>query len=90
MTNSQVLPPPVELVKLQLHRQAEWYAGNRRWINISGLSTCLFPTSLALLDPLQGMPAGLRTEVLQGTTPLAEESFVATGSVAFMLEKSSG
>ena len=66
------------------------YGGNRGWINISGLNTRLFPASLALLDPLQSMPAGLLTEVLQGTTPLTQESLVATGPVAFMLENSSG
>jgi hypothetical protein len=66
------------------------YGRTRWWINISGLNARLLPAPLALVDPLQGLPAGQRTEVLQGTTPLAQESFVATRPVAFMLEKSSG
>jgi hypothetical protein len=66
------------------------YGGTRWWINISGLNTRLFPAPFPLLDPRQRMLAGLRTEVLQGTTPLAQKCFVATGPVAAMLEKSSG
>jgi hypothetical protein len=56
-------------------------------INMSGLNARLSPTPLSLPYPLQRLPARVRTEALQGTSPLLRESLVAPRPVARMLEK---
>jgi hypothetical protein len=63
------------------------YGERRQRINISGLNARLFPALLPFSDTLHCAPAGVRAEVLQGTSPLARESLVATRSVAVMVEK---
>jgi hypothetical protein len=65
------------------------YARDRRRINISGLCARLFPAPLTLLDSFQGLPAIVRTEVLQRASAPAQEGFVAAGPVAAGLEKTS-
>jgi hypothetical protein len=74
-------------MKLQLHRQAEMYGESRGWINMSGLNPRLFPAPLPLLHSLQRLPAGARTEALQGTSPLQREVLVAPWPVARVREK---
>ncbi len=54
---------------------------------MSGLNPRLFPSPLSLLDALQRTSARVRTEALQGTSPLAHESLVAAGPVTAMVEK---
>ena len=54
---------------------------------MSGLNARLFPTPLPLLDPLQRAPARVRTEALQGTSPLVRESLIAARPVARVREK---
>jgi hypothetical protein len=56
-------------------------------INMSGLNARLFPAQFPIHNPPQGAPARVRTEALQGTSPLARESLVAPRSVARVLEK---
>jgi hypothetical protein len=87
MANAQMLPTPIELMKLQLHRQAEWERESSLAINMSGLNACLFPAPLPLVDPLQRPAARRTTKALQGASPLRGESFVAPRSVARVLEK---
>jgi hypothetical protein len=52
-----------------------------------GLNARLFPAPLSLYNSLQGAMAGLRTEALQGTSPLVRESLVTPRPVARVLEK---
>jgi hypothetical protein len=63
------------------------YANAVGWINISGLNARLFPAPFPLFNQLQRAPAGVRTETLQGTSPLPHEGLVASWPVARMIEK---
>jgi hypothetical protein len=63
------------------------YAGRGQWINMLELSPRFFPAPLPLLDSFQRTPAPSRTEALQGTSPLAHDSFVAAWPVAGLVEK---
>jgi hypothetical protein len=63
------------------------YSQHCRRINISRLNARLFPAPLPLLNPFQRAPAGLRTETLQGTSPLTCEALVTAWPVAAMVEK---
>jgi hypothetical protein len=54
---------------------------------MSGLNARLFPAPLALLHALHRAPAGVRTEALQGTSPLVREVLVAPWPVTGVLEK---
>jgi hypothetical protein len=63
------------------------YVEARRRINISVLKARLFPPPFPFADALQRAPADLRTETLQGTSPLLREVLVASRSVAATVEK---
>jgi hypothetical protein len=63
------------------------YGESSLTINMSGLNARLFPAPLPLLHPLQCSPALLRTEALQGTSPLMGESLVTARPIARVLEK---
>jgi hypothetical protein len=63
------------------------YGQSAPTINISGLNARLFPTPLPFPDSFQRASAHLRTETLQGTSPLVRELLVAPRSVADVLEK---
>jgi hypothetical protein len=63
------------------------YRGIALALNMSGLNARLPPAPLALLDSLHGAPACMRTEALQGASPLVREVLVASWPVAGMLEK---
>jgi hypothetical protein len=63
------------------------YGQHRRRINIADLNARLFPPLLPLLNPRQRAPATVRTEMLQGTSPLRRESLIAPRPVAGVLEK---
>jgi len=54
---------------------------------MSGLNARLFPAPFPLLNAFQRSPTLMRTETLQGTSPLLCESLVAARPVARMLEK---
>jgi hypothetical protein len=56
-------------------------------INMPGLNARLLPALLPLLHPLQRLPAFVRTEALQRTSPLPRESLVAPRPVARVREK---
>jgi hypothetical protein len=63
------------------------YGPHRHRINMSGLNARLFPPPLPFPDALQRALAGLRTETLQGTSPLLREALVAPRPVAATIEK---
>lgn len=63
------------------------YVEPRRRINTSGLKARLFPPPFPFADALQRAPADLRTETLQGTSPLLREALVAARPVAATVEK---
>jgi hypothetical protein len=63
------------------------YASALGRINIFGLKARLFPALLSFPDALQRAPALWRTEVLQRTSARTDESLVAAGTVAGMVEK---
>jgi len=63
------------------------YGQSSPTINMSGLNARLFPTPLPFPDSFQRAAARLRTETLQGTSPLVRELLVAPRPVAGMLEK---
>jgi hypothetical protein len=54
---------------------------------MSGLNARLLPTPLPLLHAFQRTPAALRTEALQGASPLLRESLVTARPVAATIEK---
>ncbi len=88
MVYSQVLPTKIELMKLKLHQNRLNVKANLAGGSISSaLKPRLFPSALPFTDALHRVPASVRAIVLQGTSPLACESLVATRSVARMLEK---
>jgi hypothetical protein len=47
------------------------------------------PAPLALPDSLHRAPARARTEALAGRSPLSDESLVAAGAIATVIEKNS-
>ena len=78
----------IELMKLKLHQNRLNVKANLDGGSISSaLSPRLFPSALPFTDALHRVPASVRAIVLQGTSPLACESLVATRSVARLLEK---
>jgi len=54
---------------------------------MSGLNPRLFPAPLPFPDALHSAPAVTRTETLQGTSPLAQDSFVTAWPVTTRIEK---
>jgi hypothetical protein len=87
MVHSQVLPATVELVKLQLHRQAEYKACPICGSISPALDSRLFPTALPLANALHRVLARVRAVALQRTSALAREALVTAGPVARMIEK---
>jgi hypothetical protein len=75
-------------MKLKLHQNRLNVKANLDGGSISSaLNPRLFPSALPFTDALHRVPASVRAIVLQGTSPLACESLVATRSVARLLEK---
>jgi hypothetical protein len=63
------------------------YAESSLAINMSGLNARLFPAPLPFPDAFQRPPAGVRTEALQGASPLPHDPLIAARPIAPMIEK---
>jgi len=79
------LNPPSCNVGVRLAEQS--IEGQSRGINIPRLNPPLFPAALWFAYALHRVSAGVRTAVLQGTSPLACESVVTAGPIAGLFEK---
>jgi len=54
---------------------------------MSGLNARLFPAAFPIYNSLQGATACVRTEALQGTSPLLREAFVTARPITRPREK---